>query len=373
MARDASVRSALAAEAQGSKAFLTLKPLAGESVREIFGRLAKALSDLELETAHLMVFGPVRARDAGMGAMQQHSGGVEWPITWIEADACDGAPIAGIQAFAVARSKVHRIRLGGQVIGSVFEDGSAKHCLLGGLAPEQGSLSRAEQTRRTLDLLEKALAQGGFALADIVRTWFFLDDILAWYGEFNRVRTQTYLGVRFRSGSVPASTGVGARNTAGAALTLAAWAMQPSRPDTRVQEIASPLQCPASTYGNAFCRAIEIASASGTNLLVSGTASIASNGETLWEGNVQQQVERTMQVVEAILHSRDCTFSDLTRAVAYFRRSADVRAFTDWCAKHHVLSLPVITARCDICRDDLLFELEADAWKPGEARCTPLP
>jgi enamine deaminase RidA (YjgF/YER057c/UK114 family) len=358
----------MAKEAHGSKVFLTLRPLAGEEIREMFGRLAMTLKDLDLDIAHLTVFGPVSASEAGMGAMRRLFGCIDWPVTWIEGAACDGALIAGMQVFAFAKSKVHRIRLGGQVVGSVFEDGSAKHCLLGGLAPAQGSMPRAEQTRRTLDLLEKALAQGGFVLADVVRTWFFLDDILAWYGEFNHARTEVYSGVKFRSGSIPASTGVGGRNAAAVALTLAAWAMQPANPATRVREIASPLQCPAPTYGSSFCRAMEIGSASGRNLLVSGTSSIAPHGETLWKGNVHKQVELSMEVVEAILHSRDFTFSDLTRAVAYFRRRSDVRAFADWCAKRGIRSLPVVMARCDLCRDDLLFELEADAWKPSPSR-----
>lgn len=363
----ANLHCAMAKEAHGTKVFLTVRPLAGEGITEIFGRLAMALKDLDLEIAHLTVFGSVSASEAGMGAMRQLFGCIDWPVTWIEGDACDGALIAGMQVFAFARSKVHRIRLGGQVVGSVFEDGSAKHCLLGGLAPAQGSTPRAEQTRRTLDLLEKALAQGGFELADLVRTWFFLDDILAWYGEFNHARTEVYSGVKFRSGSIPASTGVGGRNTAAVALTLAAWAMQPANPATRTQEIASPLQCPAPTYGSLFCRAMEIGSASGRNLLVSGTASIAPHGQTLWKGSVHKQVDLTMDVLEAILHSRNFTFSDLTRAVAYFRHCSDARALTDWCDKHDVRSLPVVMARCDLCRDDLLFEIEADAWKPTQA------
>ncbi len=352
----ASLDYVLAKEAHGSKAFLTVRPLAGEGIREMFGRLAMALKDLDLDIVQLTVFGSVSASEAGMDAMRQLFGSIDWQVTWIEGDACDGALIAGIQVFAFTRSKVHRIRLGGQVVGSVFEDGSARHCLLGGLTPAQGSTPRAEQTKQTLELLDKSLAQSGFALADVVRTWFFLDEILAWYEEFNRARTVVYSGIKFRSGSVPASTGVGGRNTASVALTLAAWAMQPANPATRAREIASPLQCPALTYGSSFCRAMEIGSASGRNLLVSGTASIAPNGETLWKGNVHKQVDLTMEVLEAILHSRNFTFSDLTRTAAYFKHRSDAQALTDWCVRRDVRSLPIVIARCDICRDDLLFE-----------------
>ena len=70
-----------------------------------------------------------------------------------------------------------------------------------------------------------------------------------------------------------------------------------------------------------------------------------------------------MQVIDAILRSRGFTFTDLTRATAYFKHSSDVPAFTAWCNANN-LPLPIVVpALCDICRDDLLFELEAEAWR----------
>jgi len=74
-------------------------------------------------------------------------------------------------------------------------------------------------------------------------------------------------------------------------------------------------------------------------------------------------VELTMKVVEAILHTRGFSFTDLTRAVAYFKKMNYAHAFADWCRARSFSSLPVISAHCDVCRDDLLFELEADAIK----------
>jgi hypothetical protein len=68
-----------------------------------------------------------------------------------------------------------------------------------------------------------------------------------------------------------------------------------------------------------------------------------------------------MEVVAAILQSRNFSFSDISRATAYFRRRADAWAFTEWCAKNGHTSMPVVVVHCDVCRDDLLFELEADA------------
>jgi enamine deaminase RidA (YjgF/YER057c/UK114 family) len=95
---------------------------------------------------------------------------------------------------------------------------------------------------------------------------------------------------------------------------------------------------------------------------MSGTASIAPAGETLWRGNTRRQIDQTMQVVEAILASRGYALADLNRAIAYFKHGADAPLFAEWCAARGV-SIPFVPIECDICRDDLLFEIEADAFK----------
>ena len=351
------------AAARGLETSLTFTPRPGEGLEELFGRLADALPDTTI--VQMLVFGSVNATAAGTEAMRRRFGNVDWPVTWVEGGACDDNPIAGIQIFGLVGGEVERLRLGGRVVGSVFDDGSARHCWLGGLGPVENSSSRAEQTRQTLEQLEQTLGLAGFSLADVVRTWFFLEDILSWYDDFNRARNEIYSGVKFRTGSLPASTGIGAKNPAGTALAVAVWAMQPHNGRAHAREIASPLQCPAPAYGSSFSRAMEISSPAGRRLLVSGTASITPLGRTAHVGDVARQIDLSMEAVAAILRSRGYTFSDLTRATAYFKHRADVRAFTDWCAAHGWRSLPVVAAHCDICRSDLLFELEADAAQPG--------
>ena len=229
------------------------------------------------------------------------------------------------------------------------------------MSPADKGLSRPDQTRAAIEDLQKILAHAGFDPADTVRTWFFLDKILSWYDEFNAARTKIYSDIKFRTGSLPASTGVGAKNPAGAALALAAWAFRPVEKNSRAGEVASPRQCPAPAYGSSFSRAMEISANGGRRLFISGTASIAPDGKTLWSGDVRKQVDTTMEVVEAILNARQFAFSDITRATAYFRRAADAGAFAGWLAAHDLTAMPVVSAQCDICRDDLLFEIEAEA------------
>lgn len=344
----------------GEVVSFTLQPQCGEPFQDLCRRLAAQLRDRAATPLHLLGFGNAAAKATAMDALRKFFGRVDWPMTWVEGAACDGNPIAGIQVHAFT-SGVERLTFGGRVVGSVFTDGGARQCLVGGLTPADRTLSRPEQTRHALEDLQEILAQAGFDLADIVRTWFFLENILSWYDDFNRARTQIYSGVKFRTGSLPASTGVGAKNFAGTALALAAWAFRPVEKNSYAKEIASPLQCPAPAYGSSFSRALEMSTSTGRRLFISGTASIAPGGKTLWVGDVRKQVELTMDVVEAILRSRGMSFTDFTRATAYFRHPTDGGVFAEWLAANRLEQMPVVSTQCDVCRDDLLFELEAEA------------
>ena len=338
---------------------LTLNPAAGESPADICQRLARLVREKNARPLHMQVFGSVSASQAALAALEQAFGHVDWPITWVEGSCCQGRTIAGIQIHAFT-GPVERITLGGRVVASVFTAEGSRQCFVGGLVPADVRASRSEQTRRTLEELQQILSQAGFDLGDTMRTWFYLEDILSWYNDFNRARTGIYSQIKFRTGSLPASTGVGAKNPAGAALALAALAIRPLEGQPNAVEVASPLQCPAPAYGSSFSRAMEITSANRRRLHVSGTASIAPGGKTLWVGDVEKQVELSMKVVAAILQSRGFSFSDTTRATAYFRRAADVRFFTEWLEKNLTAPLPVVLAQCDVCRDDLLFEFESE-------------
>jgi len=341
---------------------ITVPPRRGETIPSLCRRLAIQLDDLSATPLHVLAFGSCPAGVAVADELRNLLGRVDFPVTWVEGGACDAGPIAGLQVHAFT-GRVEHVDFDGRFRGSIFADGGARQCLVGGLGPEDLSASRPGQTVRALENLQWVLAEAGFGLDDVVRTWFFLDDILSWYDEFNRARTKLYSGVKFRTGSLPASTGIGAKNPAREALTLAAWAFRPLCKNSYAEEVASPLQCPAPAYGSSFSRALEISTNGGRQLFVSGTASIALEGKTLWTGDVRKQVDLTMEVVEAILRSRGFSLKDLSRATAYFRRRTDAPVFAEWLAARGLAKLPVVTTECDICRDDLLFELE------GEARC----
>lgn len=345
---------------------VTEVPRSGEASVEVFRRLARRVRDAGGTIMALFVYGAVDRVAEREQALRDGVGEVSFPVTWVEGAACDGAVLAGVQAMIWCGGAVERIRLGRQVIGTVGDDGLARHCWLGGVGPQTLTLGAAAQTQQMFSAAEFALDLAGFELGDVARTWFYNDDILAWYGDFNRVRTAHYAPVKWCAGALPASTGIGARNRAGAALCVGfrAWRPKPGSLEVVVapQEIASPLQCPAPAYGSSFSRAMEVAVGNGGRwLTVSGTASIHPDGRTAWIGDACRQVDLTMEVVAAILRSRGMDWRHVTRATAYYQHAADVRHFRAWQTEHAQEALPVVNTASVVCRDDLLFEIEVDA------------
>ena len=329
-----------------------------------FERLAAALEKANALPLKMFIFGDCAAQPE-VRAILEKTIGNNYPVTWSQGGSCFGGKIAGIQLYALANNKnIRRIALpDGRIVASAYEDADARHCLLGGLGPDDPQKSPAEQTNETFANLKNALADAGFDIADIARTWFYNRDILAWYDDFNAVRTAYYSQKPFRTGSLPASTAVSGNNPQGAALTLAAWAIIPLNKNALVAEVASPLQCPAPAYGSGFSRAMDINTANKKRITVSGTASIEPGGKTVHIDKVPEQIALSMEVIDAILKTRGYTFADVTRASAYCKDPSTAAHFAAWQKQHNLESMPAIPIHCDICRDNLLFELELDAQK----------
>jgi enamine deaminase RidA (YjgF/YER057c/UK114 family) len=348
-----------------SELHLTVTPMKGESINAMAKRLAEALNPWAATVVRQFVFGSATAYRATLKALRRALDDPELPVTWVEGAACADNAIAGIQVHAVIGARVRTLGDLG-VVACIWNDALATRCVVNPILPARTQATPPEQAREVFEKLQAGLASAGMTMKDIVRTWFYLDDLLSWYGDFNRVRNDVFAHNELRPSSLPASTGVGGRNPIGAALAAAAWAVRPHDPAAEVLYFApSPEQCPASSYGSAFSRAVEIGCAGFRRLLVSGTASIARDGKTEHVGDARAQIERSMQVVAAILESRRMTFADTAFTTAFFKHPADAPLFADWLARHGLQSMPVVSAVCDICRDNLLFEIELEAVQAG--------
>jgi 2-iminobutanoate/2-iminopropanoate deaminase len=121
----------------------------------------------------------------------------------------------------------------------------------------------------------------------------------------------------------------------------------------------------ASKYGSAFSRGLRLDFPNGiTHLLLSGTASVGPEGQTLYPGDFRAQCWRTYHNLTKLLRSEGATWHEVVRTTCYLRDiERDYKSFNDirseFFAALGLDPLPASTGiQAHICRSDLLVEIE---------------
>jgi hypothetical protein len=221
--------------------FITSICQRGESAASLFGRVAGAIRQKNAQVVSQEVFGiavgsRIRRDGANVEALANAFGGVQAPVTWLENGHDTG--FCGTHLWAVSGPAVRRLELDGKIIGTMFEDDYAQYCRLGGLLPKETSRSPSEQTAEIFGQMDLLLQRNGMEFSQVIRTWFYNNNILDWYDEFNGVRNDFFRKKRIFEGLLPASTGVGGRNAEGSALAGGLLAVKPK--DESVRAFAVP-------------------------------------------------------------------------------------------------------------------------------------
>lgn len=339
--------------------FITLKPRGDEAPTSLFQRAGEVVRELGGQVISAELLGMSAQDRTCLPDLAGAIDGTGLPTGWVENTRADN--LYGLYIWLASGMSITRVASNGRVIGSIFEDDHARYCRLTGLLPNEISDGRSEQTDAILTGMTETLARHDMAFSDVFRTWFYNHDILDWYDEFNQVRNRFFAARKVFDGLVPASTGIGGGNVADAALVAGLLALKPKVPGVKVYTVPSPLQSSARDYGSSFSRAVEVEAPDHRRLYVSGTASIDREGRTVFLDDTEAQVRLTMEVVQAILQSRSMDWADVTRSLAYFKRAADAPLLAAYCRGQNLPSFPVIVAENDVCRDDLMFEIEVDA------------
>jgi hypothetical protein len=148
-----------------------------------------------------------------------------------------------------------------------------------------------------------------------VRTWFYLSDILAWYTEFNRSHTAVYGQFGILPGQdngrlkLPASTGIRGELSTGAARAMDLPAVAgPAASRPLVRQLSNPGQQDAFQYGSAFSR-----------------------------GALIQQPD-----------------------VSLVKRPEDAQVYKERAAARGLENILAVIMVADICRDELLYEMDAE-------------
>jgi 2-iminobutanoate/2-iminopropanoate deaminase len=118
---------------------------------------------------------------------------------------------------------------------------------------------------------------------------------------------------------------------------------------------------------SSFSRGLRLDFGAVTVLVISGTASVGPDGETLHAGDFRAQTRRTFSNIERLLAAEGATWKDVVRTTCYLRDiERDYAAFneerTAFYKEQGLDPLPASTGiEARLCRPDLLVEIEATA------------
>ncbi len=224
---------------------------------------------------------------------------------------------------------------------------------------------------------------------EVIRTWLYLGDIVGpegdtqRYKELNRARTDFYTHFQFCRGRTPAayrgpvypaSTGIG---TEGKGVTMSCIALQSDRPDVMLIPLENPQQVPAFDYGECyspkspkFARAMAVAAGDSATIFVSGTASI-TDAESRYIEDIEGQTNLTLDNIAALISADNfakhgvpglgATLDDLALVRVYIKRWNDFEKTRAVCEARFG-ERPTIYAQGDVCRPELLVEIEGIAY-----------
>lgn len=275
------------------------------------------------------------------------------------------APLAGVLVHAVvSETKPEAIVLDGMLCGRVLRVPGRAYLTLSDIRADETTQKAgdpSEQAKVMMEKSESVLKQFGADFLSVPRTWMWLSDILNWYDDFNHVRNTFFterglIGEGSRQ-SMPASTGIGLYPADGSKCAMDLTAVLEPADSIQFLGAVGRQQC-ALEYGSAFSRASRSITPAGETVFVSGTASIDASGITTNVGDASGQINTTIDNVRAVLRDMNADDEDVVQVVAYCKTTDVEKVFNNLKSKY---PWPWVTVICDICRPDLLFEIEATA------------
>ncbi|MCA8997799.1 MAG: hypothetical protein KDA80_12460 [Planctomycetaceae bacterium] len=245
------------------------------------------------------------------------------------------------------------------------------------------------QSQKTFERLEEQLELSGMTFRDVVRAWIYQGGITALQGEVERYRELNRARADFfheqeslghmavcRDGRMfyPASTGIG---TLGRGLVLSCMALRTDRDDVRLLPLENPQQTSAFNYAKTFSakspkfsRAMAVVIGDYITTWVSGTASILQS-ESVHLGDVEKQTEQTIDNIENLIGAENfaahglprggARLTDLAKIRVYVKHPDDLETCRAICEKRFG-SMPAVYAQADVCRSNLLVEIEGVAF-----------
>lgn len=254
-----------------------------------------------------------------------------------------------------------------------------KFLFLGGVHGASLADSISRQSQELFDKVEKILAAEAMPVASIVRQWNYIEKIVAvdsdghqHYQDFNDVRSRFYSQADWKEG-YPAATGIG---TQWGGVMVDIDALLVKKKSVAIYPLDNPLQVPAHAYSGGvllggsekttpkFERGKALAFPDGGMIYVSGTAAI--RGEHSLTGiGIEAQTRATLENIAFLISKENLKASGVSATSdaslqilrVYVKQEKDEAAARAIIEKA-LPNLPVVYVVADVCRDELLIEME---------------
>ncbi len=260
----------------------------------------------------------------------------------------------------------------------IIESEQEKMLFVEGIPASDFSASVAEQSSEVFTKLDAILSAYGYEVDDIVRQWNYIGNIVACregkqnYQEFNDARTRYYSKGAWGNG-YPAATGIGSVD--GIVVGCIAFKKSDGK---GIYPIDNPLQVAAHVYSKRvliddavdavkstpkFERAKLIETERGAICFVSGTAAIRGE-ESVDASSATMQTLRTIENIKHLVSKENLErFGSKPYDLDYIYLQVFVKHEKDYeevrkVVEEHYPQVPVVYTVADVCRSELLVEIE---------------
>jgi len=347
---------------------------------EIYNQILKIVKESNMQIVQERLFGSnslyKTILEARNKALADHGISNDLPLTYIQGHPCWGDGFAGVQMQAILpkdpEKDVWTIYDRGTACGRGWRQNGTKFIMLHGIhgLNEQNHGDRCKQTSKMFAHADQILKTQGAKFSNVVRTWIYLSDILDWYGDFNKVRNEKFkeFGLFTDKNAqseaeeiyMPASTGIEGNNPMGATGIMDALAViRGPESSVEIAQTSGTEQKSPYRYGSAFSRAMTVQDPKTTRIYLSGTASIDDKGNSVHIGDVRKQIIKTLEVVEALIAEEGATLHDVCKSTVFMKNAEDIKVYNDVISEYGLSELPSVCVVADVCRKELLFELDA--------------
>ena len=251
----------------------------------------------------------------------------------------------------------------------VLENLDGRFLYAGGFQGDVIHFGIEAQSDESFRMLGEVLRLEGFPMNQIIRQWNYIERITAMEGNdqhyqaLNNSRSEFYRKTEWTNG-YPAATGIGA-NLGGVLVDVDAAVF--NRPEAYATPIDNKLQVAAHAYSEdvleasqqkkttpKFERAKSMTFDDRKIIYISGTAAIRGE-ESLTGVGIEKQLKITMENIAELIGD-----AQLKMLRVYLKNKSDFET-AERLMKTYELNIPISYMWADVCRDELLIEIEGIA------------